>query len=356
MAFLADGRMRALDNSGNPLSGAKLYVYQVNTTTPLSIYTDAALSTPSSNPVTADSYGWFPQVFAAEATQCDVVLKDSSGNTIKSYEDVTFVGADSADLTRTLTDLTRFKVRGSGGVVYLDAGNPSPTNTGGTLVIEGWAGSSADSITLKATSTSVTGTLAVTGRLTEGGKKLQGTVQTEVTTFSAVSSVDITLTNSPSGVRAWQVDIIDLVTSSSGTVSLQVSYDSSTFKSGATDYAYSVTSLTAATAAGASANTATAINVISNPNLIAGQGGTGGGVPSGRITLDIVGPNSGTGATLVRGEAQGGGVGGSNPLTFWRCVGAGLGDYGRPTTIRLAISAGTFTGKYRVVSLRGTGD
>lgn len=57
--------VRQLDNSGNPVSGAKLYTFASGTTTPLATFTDASGSTPLPNPVVADSQGFWPQIWAS---------------------------------------------------------------------------------------------------------------------------------------------------------------------------------------------------------------------------------------------------------------------------------------------------
>lgn len=46
-----------LDNNGNPVSGGKLYTYAAGSTTPLTTYSDASLTTPNLNPVILDSAG-----------------------------------------------------------------------------------------------------------------------------------------------------------------------------------------------------------------------------------------------------------------------------------------------------------
>jgi len=49
----------ALGTDGSPLPGALLYFYESGTTTPKNAYTDAALTTPCSNPLVANAYGVF---------------------------------------------------------------------------------------------------------------------------------------------------------------------------------------------------------------------------------------------------------------------------------------------------------
>lgn len=56
------------DANGNPYVAAKLYVYLVTTTTLASIYSNEALSTPLTNPMTSDSAGNFPRAYIAAGT------------------------------------------------------------------------------------------------------------------------------------------------------------------------------------------------------------------------------------------------------------------------------------------------
>jgi len=62
------------DGNGHPVSGAELYVYENETTTLATIYTDFALTIPSANPLSANTSGVFPAVFAEAGTEEDPVL------------------------------------------------------------------------------------------------------------------------------------------------------------------------------------------------------------------------------------------------------------------------------------------
>ncbi len=62
--------------AGTAVSGAKIYFYVPNTTTPRSPYTDSALSVPSANPVIADAAGWF-RVYLSSELGYDVVIKSA---------------------------------------------------------------------------------------------------------------------------------------------------------------------------------------------------------------------------------------------------------------------------------------
>jgi hypothetical protein len=57
--------MPALDLNGNPVAGAKLYIYENETTTKASVYSNEALSVALANPVIADASGQFPPIWAS---------------------------------------------------------------------------------------------------------------------------------------------------------------------------------------------------------------------------------------------------------------------------------------------------
>ena len=59
---------RALDINADPVSGGKLYMYEAGTTTPVTTYTDAALSIAHPHPIIADSAGQFDPVYIAMGT------------------------------------------------------------------------------------------------------------------------------------------------------------------------------------------------------------------------------------------------------------------------------------------------
>lgn len=66
--------------AGESLSGAKLYFFAVGTTTPISVYTTAALSVAHDHPVVADNDGNFAPIFINDATNSTyrVQLKTSA--------------------------------------------------------------------------------------------------------------------------------------------------------------------------------------------------------------------------------------------------------------------------------------
>lgn len=346
MALLFDARLRAIDSSGNPLTGATLTIYNANTTTPTAIFSDAALAVPMTNPVAganaSDAGGWFPQIFAAEGTIVDITLKNSVGATVQSYVDVTFVGADNGEFEREFTDGTRLKASGSGAVVYLEVGDPSPDNTGGSLVIGGWAGSQADSVTINSA------LVNVVGQIKENSKKLSGIISLPATQVTAQSSVDITLPNMLATTRAWEIEIFDYIQVGAGNFGLRMAYDAApgTFSSGAADYTahYTVSEV------GASVTTNSAITTYFQ--ISSGMTGTTNKPTRGIIR--ITSPASGSDAVNVRAEHSG--VNNSTNYAYWWAQGYGPASGGHLAAIQLRMSGGTFTFKYIIRALRGYGE
>lgn len=340
--------------NGDPLVGATLTIYDAGTTTPTAIFKDAALGVSCTNPTSgsdvADAGGWFPQIFAAEGAVVDITLKDSAGVTVKTYEDVTFVGSDTGDFARTVSGNGRVKITGSAGSVLFQAGDPANDNTGGTLVIEGWAGSQLDSLTLDAAAASLTGTVDAT-QVRQNGKRISSVVYTTKTAFSAASQVNIALPNSPAGVTAWRIRFFDLITSVGGTfatMNLRFSYDNgSTYKSGGSDYAYGNTkSASGGTPVSTTDDAATEIQwPLSAPT--ANQGAF--------ALLEIMTQNSGSGVTNVLGTQTDTEPSSSHirNVTF---SGQARGNYGRATHGQFAPSSGTITGSYIVEPIFGTGE
>jgi hypothetical protein len=344
MAQLLDSRFLLTDASNVVQNAAKLRIYDAGTSNLTSVFSDAGLTTPLTNPVVASSSGILPQVFAAEGTVVDLQWLTSADVSIsgRSYEDVTFVGADTGDITRTVTGNARFKLTGSGGANLWQVGDASPDNLGGTLTIEGWAGSQGDTLTLDFA------TVNASGRIKEQSKKIEGTVYTEATQVTAQTSVDITLPNDPTGCRAWEIHIWDYSQSGNATLQARLSYDSGgTYKSGAGDYdSYWFQSTTGGSVSPTGLTTGAEGQLSSNLNGAANQ--LGGGV------IRVITPDSGT--TFTKLDADLSGIINTGAGSIFRATMFGKGSYGRATHLRLLMSANNFTFKYRVVPLRGFGE
>jgi hypothetical protein len=348
MAILTEGRILVTDASDTPINGGKVRIYNTGTTTLTSVFSDAALSVPLTNPVVANSSGFTPVIFAAEATSVDVTYLTAADATVtgRTYTAIPFLGSDTGTFTRTFGGGTRFKITDGGGIVLMQVGDASPDNVGGQLTIEGWAGTQGDTLTLDFATTNTTGVI------TENSKKLLGIVNTNATTFTAVSSVDIPLTQNPSGVLAHDVDVFNLISSGAAVLTVRFSYDGgATYKSGASDYAWAFQYKNLG-----DANLYPTYDQDNAHNAIHLNSSTDFTATPAWLTLRVLTVASGSNPTSVKGELmclQGSGTGMPN-LNLIR--GYGLGGYGKATHMRLLASTGTITGQYRVAAMRGFGE
>lgn len=109
-------------NAGTPLIGGLLYTYTAGSTTPLATYTDSTLATPSGNPVVMDSTGRVQQgaIWLQNNTPYKFVLKDSVGNTLGTWDNITGINSSSVvtnewvsnALVPTYVSATQFTVVG----------------------------------------------------------------------------------------------------------------------------------------------------------------------------------------------------------------------------------------------------
>lgn len=83
-----------LDDSGNPLVGGLLYSYAAGTSTPLSTYSDSALTTPNANPVVLDAAGR-ATIYLTPATSYKFTLKTAAAATVWTQDAVTVTAADA---------------------------------------------------------------------------------------------------------------------------------------------------------------------------------------------------------------------------------------------------------------------
>lgn len=72
-----------LTAAANTLVGAELYVYENLTTTPVTLYSDRACTTPAANPIVS-SAGFFPRRYMASAQLLTLTLKNTAGSTVHS--------------------------------------------------------------------------------------------------------------------------------------------------------------------------------------------------------------------------------------------------------------------------------
>ena len=94
-----------LDNSGNVLSGGKIYTYAAGTTTPATTYTSSSGVTANSNPIILNSAGRVPyEIWFTQNIQYKFVLKDSNDVLIGTYDNLTCV--NDAAFTHTPANFT----------------------------------------------------------------------------------------------------------------------------------------------------------------------------------------------------------------------------------------------------------
>jgi hypothetical protein len=89
------------DNSGNPLTGGKLYSYAAGTTTPQTTYTSSAGSTAHSNPIVLDAGGRVPggEIWLTDGSQYKFVLKNSSDVLIGTYDNIVGINSNFINFT-----------------------------------------------------------------------------------------------------------------------------------------------------------------------------------------------------------------------------------------------------------------
>lgn len=90
MGQIVPAKFQAVDSTGAPLSGGKLYTYEPGTTTNKTTYSDSALTSANANPVVLDSRGE-AAIFGTGSYK--FVLKDSDDVTVWTVDDVEVVGA-----------------------------------------------------------------------------------------------------------------------------------------------------------------------------------------------------------------------------------------------------------------------
>jgi hypothetical protein len=77
--------IRVFDDNGIPASGAKATFFDAGTSTPRTVYSDAAGTIPHPSPLVADSEGVFPAVFVSGSTAVKVNVTDAADVTLTGY-------------------------------------------------------------------------------------------------------------------------------------------------------------------------------------------------------------------------------------------------------------------------------
>lgn len=90
-----------LDNSGNVLTGGKIFTYSAGTTTNQPTYTSSTGVTPHSNPIVLDASGRVPsgEIWLTDGLQYKFVLKDSNDVLIATYDNVLGINSNFVNFT-----------------------------------------------------------------------------------------------------------------------------------------------------------------------------------------------------------------------------------------------------------------
>jgi hypothetical protein len=104
---VAGAAAQFLDNSGNVLTGGKLYTYAAGTTTPQATYTSAAGTTFHSNPIILDAAGRVPsggEIWLSDNASYKFVLKDANDVLIGTWDNL--IGINSNFVNYSLQEET----------------------------------------------------------------------------------------------------------------------------------------------------------------------------------------------------------------------------------------------------------
>jgi len=77
--------LRALDASGDGVAGAKVYLYESGTSTPVTAYTDSGAGTAHPTPLVADGGGTFAELYVLGAAGIKVNVTDSAGASLDGF-------------------------------------------------------------------------------------------------------------------------------------------------------------------------------------------------------------------------------------------------------------------------------
>lgn len=121
LSLFAGAGWQFFTNNGTPLAGGFIYTYAAGTTTPSPVYTSSTGGTAHANPIVLNSSGRVAtgEIWQVEGQSYKFVLKDSTGTTIGTYDDInsTYVSQDLANTSNpTLGDaLVGFRQSNSSG-------------------------------------------------------------------------------------------------------------------------------------------------------------------------------------------------------------------------------------------------
>ena len=133
--FLFEAYPRGADANNAPMSGAKMYVYEAGTTTPVTVYSDIANTIPHAHPIVADASGVWPQIYLPNGTY-KVVIASAADVVIQTIDNVYQIddaGETVVDDTAALiADTSLYYGAGLGGVAE---GDYVRTRTGRLFIV-----------------------------------------------------------------------------------------------------------------------------------------------------------------------------------------------------------------------------
>lgn len=122
--------------NGGVESGAKLYIYLTGTTTPVTVYSDAGLTTPLTNPVVANSFGVFPDVYYDDTLTVRTIIQQANGVTL-SDTDPYFSDGASAEASADAAALSAAVAQAAAGPNYADTiGGLAATSDGQAFAVD----------------------------------------------------------------------------------------------------------------------------------------------------------------------------------------------------------------------------
>ena len=219
-----------LTTSGSPLAGGLIYTYQAGSSTPLSTYTDNGGTIANSNPIVLGSDGRpTSEIWLTYGYNYKFVLKDASGNTIQTYDNLYGILGTIPAVTPTLPSGMILLWSGATGSIpsgYLlcDGSNGTPDlrnrfviGAGSSYAVSA-TGGSADSIvvshthTATSTVTDPTHTHTFAQNYSSGSGSQAPTIANTssagiATTSAASTGITVATTNATAGVSGTNANL-----------------------------------------------------------------------------------------------------------------------------------------------------
>jgi hypothetical protein len=101
LSSLGGAAAQFFDNSGNILSGGKIYTYAAGTTTPQTTYTSSSGSTAHTNPIILDSAGRVPggEIWLTDSLSYKFTIQNSTNVLIVTLDNIYGIANNSALLS-----------------------------------------------------------------------------------------------------------------------------------------------------------------------------------------------------------------------------------------------------------------